>query len=189
MPTLRSRRGTVRQTTSSASSVSIDTDSRDAQGATPSQNANGGKVAEARCQPVVHDDQVSPAHGDRRVAISVAAHLAAQLPRLPGKRRLEHCLGDAEHAGRSHIEHGRPVLGDGADAELGVARSSQLAHGQDVERSAKRTGDLDGDRDATARQRDHNRPLIRQHHELHSQSTTGVPTIGEQYAHALIIVM
>ena len=66
-------------------------------------------------------------------------------------------------------------------AELGICGSTQLAHGQDVERRAERARDLEGDRHAAARKRHDHRLLAGQSRQLDSQPASGVSPIKEHH--------
>jgi hypothetical protein len=94
---------------------------------------------------------------------------------------------DARGVRRRHAERrqGRGVqdplvAGDGAERQLGVARDAQLARHEDVELAADGLGDLVGDGDAPARQRQHERVLPGQAPQPRRQAPAGLPPVAEQ---------
>ena len=75
------------------------------------------------------------------------------------ERRRKTYLGDRPHpelSARVVI-----VVDDGAHGELRLKRHADLAHQDQVERGIERDRDLGRDRPAAARQREHDRPLLR----------------------------
>ena len=50
------------------------------------------------------------------------------------------------------VEHPHTVLADGAEGQFGLERHAELAHDEDVERRLQCLGDLEGHRQAAARQ-------------------------------------
>jgi hypothetical protein len=52
-------------------------------------------------------------------------------------------------------EHAYTAARDGAEGEFAVAGDAELAHDEDIERSAERLGDFVGDRDPSARKTEH----------------------------------
>ena len=146
------------------------------------QSAHRRQVGEAGRQPVVDDDDRAPAHVDRRTAVAIRGHPAPELAHLALDGGVEQPLGHSDPPGDLGVQDGGAVLGDRADAELGVAGCAQLANRQDVQRRLERSRDLDGDRDASARQRDHDRPLRPQRRDLRGEQPTGVAAIAEHHA-------
>ena len=147
--------------------------------------ADRGEVGQTGRQAVVDHDHGSSLHVDRGPAVAIALNPAAQLPGLTFERRLEYGLGHTHLAGGPGVYHSRAILGNGSHAKLGIPRSAQLAHRQDVQRRVERARHLDADRHAAARKGDDHRPLLREGQKLGGQTTTRVVTIEE--LHSMII--
>ena len=121
----------------------------------PAQRGGGGAHGRAGRQPVVDEDDRPVPHVGRRAVVAVGPLAPLQLRLLPGGHRLDRLGRDAQRVDHVRVEHARAARGESAHGQLFVAGHPQFAHQEDVERRTERLRDLEADRDAAARQRQH----------------------------------
>jgi flavin-binding protein dodecin len=122
--------------------------------------------------------------GHRSVAAE-AAGSAFQLGPLARLHRGELARGDASEVDYLVVDDPYPALANRSHAQLGLERHTELANHDHIERCLKRCGDLKGNRDASARQADHDHWLTPQMLQLSRKTPTGVGTISEHHVRLL----
>ena len=120
------------------------------------QRQEGGLGGHPGGEPVVHEDDVAPAHGRERASAAVARHPPVQLAARAVGEALELRRRQPQRADQVAADD-RSALGDGADAELLMARRTDLPGHEHLERGAEASRHLLRDRYAAAREREHER--------------------------------
>src|SRR5262249_9602687 len=106
-------------------------------------------------EPIVDQDHRASFDRGERPAAAVETVPALELPELAGDLLPEGVAVDSELAGDLVVDDEGATGRDRADGELGLARSADLADDEDIQRSPQDAGDLGRDRDAAARQAEH----------------------------------
>lgn len=109
-----------------------------------------GARGAARREAIVDDDHRPPAHVDGRPPATVRVHALRDLALLLRDEHLELLLGDTHELHRVAVDIDGAFFRYGANAELGLNGSANLAHDAHIERGRERTRDLVRDRNAAA---------------------------------------
>lgn len=153
----------------------------DAAGPSRAQRRDGSARREPGRQPVVDHDGGAPTHGRRGALPPVARDAALHLCTLGGGDSIELRAGDAQRGDRPPVDDADAAFGDRADAELWLSRTSQLAHDEHVQGSTQPRGDLGADRNATAWERQHDRPVVTMSHQLGCELPAGVCAVAKAH--------
>ena len=106
-------------------------------------------------EAVVDEDDNAVGEIQCRSIVAVRALATRELRCFLARDALDRGFGNAVPAHDVRIQHANAAGGDGAHRQLSMTRCPQLAHEEHVERSVKRRRDFKRDRDAAARQREH----------------------------------
>ena len=143
------------------------------------EGLHGRQRGEAGRQPVVHQHHVAPLDVGQRPALAVAADAALQLDALGGLDLAQHLRGHLQGRAQVLVDQAGPVLGDGADGQLGSARGAELAGDHHVEGCSEGLGDGVGHADPAAGQGEHDGVDQLPLGEMAGQDPPGVEAISE----------
>lgn len=118
------------------------------------ERPGGGADGSPGCEPIVDEDHQPVGYLYRRTVTPVCVHPSLELLVLRVDGPLQLLPGDFELTHQRLVEEQNAPFGDGAHAELRLARRTELAHHEDVEIGAKLRSNLGGDYDPSARQAD-----------------------------------
>jgi hypothetical protein len=132
-------------------------------------------------EAVVHEDHGPPANLGLGTVAPEVAQPALHLRRLPLRDLLQVILGDAEPPDDLLVEDADAPGGDGADAELGLARRPQLARDEDVQRRVEGPRYLVPYGDPSAREGEDHGALVPVRGEPLCQPPAGVLPVPERW--------
>jgi hypothetical protein len=103
-------------------------------------------------QAVIRKNGDPALHGRRATVPPVFTLAARELAKLAGGDGVDYRLGDAEAAGHIRVDDTDTAGGDGTHRKLFVARDTEFADEENVERNAEIFGDRRPDRNTTPRE-------------------------------------
>src|SRR5262249_44935261 len=130
---------------------------------------------------VIDDDGSSILDVERRAARAVDGAAALDLFELTRRLFLDIILGHTQLFCQRRVDEGlRPsAVADRAERQFGLPRNADLAHENDIERRIERPGDLEPDRDAAARQGQHDRAPVFKMRQSARKLAAGIGAVGE----------
>ena len=153
-------------------------------GAVGAGRGEGGAGGDPGGESVVDDHHCLVGQVRMRPVAAVAGQPAVYLGAFPLDERLDLPFVEAEVVQQGAVEDGWAVLGDGAQAHLGLSRDTDLAGDDEVEVGVDGPGDLVADRNTAAGQREYQRPAVMGDavevgSDDRGQRATGLGAVGE----------
>lgn len=138
-----------------------------------------GGVGNAGRHAVVNDDDDAITRAGRFAVAPISLNAAPQLGALALDDAGQLTAVDLQQRQRLLIEDLGAALGDRADSVLGIVRSAELTHSEELEWCPQQHRDLLGHRDAAAGQADDQRTLVGQPEQSRRQLAPRVGTVRE----------
>ena len=145
------------------------------------QRAHGGQIAEPGREPVVHDQDRASLHLGGREVIAETLHLASQLALLARENALQPARPEADARRQPAVDDRGPVFGQRPDRELAVARGSELAYHQHLQRCTQAPRHLGRDRDSAAGEAEHERTQVSGLEQLGGELAPGMGSVREEH--------
>ena len=129
----------------------------------PTDGACGSAHGRAGRESVVDQDHRAVAQVDRGAAVAIELLASHELPAFDGRGALDVIVSEFQLGDDRVVEHTDTAARDRAEGQLLMARNTELAHEKQIERRREAAGELEADRHAASRQREHaatsSRPL------------------------------